>query len=136
LTTQAQQPLICSQCEAAVHPDTTECLDCGEPLDLERERSTVSSPARRRRVVSPARRRAALRVAIRMYAEAGYVVLSQTSTTAQLMRKKEFSPGLSLLGWLFGVGFLNLLYYVFIKQDEHIYLEIGLDGLATVIEQE
>jgi hypothetical protein len=87
-------------------------------------------------VASPARRRVALRAAIRMYAEDGYVVLSQTNTTAQLVRKKEFSSGLFLLGCLFfGIGFLYLFHYALIEQDEHIYIEIEQDGLATVIEQ-
>lgn len=55
----------------------------------------------------------------------GYVVTVQDSTTAQLVRRKQFSCLIATLSFLFfGVGFFLYLFYFLAQRDETIYLDL------------
>jgi hypothetical protein len=71
----------------------------------------------------------ALDAEIRRYAAAGYRVVSQTPTSAQLVKPKEFSLPWSVL-WFFvcGVGVLVYIFYYLAKQDTIVHLSLNDDG--------
>lgn len=57
--------------------------------------------------------------------QSGYQVMYETPTTAQLVKKKQFSCLFATLWFLvFGIGFLIYLFWYMAKQDEVIYLDI------------
>ena len=60
----------------------------------------------------------------------GHRVLSQTDTTAQLVRPKQFSFAAALFFLVIGVGVGLLLYvlYYLAKQDEAVYLNVTPGG--------
>jgi hypothetical protein len=80
-------------------------------------------------------RSAALQARINFYVGMGYRVISQTDTTAQLVRPKRFSLVwfliwlLLLIGWLF-----YLFYHLFLKREIQVYLSV--DELGRVNERE
>jgi hypothetical protein len=62
---------------------------------------------------------------INRYVNQGYRVVSQTETTAQLIRPKQFSCLFASLWFLlFGVGLLFYLFYYWSKKDDTIYLQL------------
>lgn len=68
-----------------------------------------------------------LKAQIREAVQLGYHLTQQTSTTAQLVRAKQFSCLFATLWFLvFGIGFLIYLFYYMAKKDDVIYLD--LDG--------
>ncbi len=55
----------------------------------------------------------------------GYVVTVQDSTTAQLVRRKQFSCLVATLSFLFfGVGFFIYLFYFLAQRDDTVYLDL------------
>jgi hypothetical protein len=77
-------------------------------------------------------RRAILQAAIKDRVRRGYRVMSQTDTTAQVVKAKTFSFGFALL-WLlvFGVGVTVYLLHYAAKRDRQHYLTV--DGRGRVI---
>ncbi len=75
-----------------------------------------------------------LKAQIKIAIGKGYHVVSETSTTAQLVRKKKFSCLFATL-WLFvfGIGFLIYLFWYLAKKDEMIYLDIEAQKQATIV---
>jgi len=60
--------------------------------------------------------------------EQGFVVVSQTETSVQLIKKKQFSLVWALLWFLvLLVGLLIYLFYYIAKSDKSIYLSV-VDG--------
>ena len=82
--------------------------------------------------MAPEQRQAILAAEIRRFAGQGFRVVSQTETSAQLVRPKTFNLILALLGLLFLVVglFVYLLYYAS-KRDELLYLAVAEDGTVT-----
>lgn len=80
-------------------------------------------------LISPEQRREALQKEINKYVSRGFRVVSQTDTTAQLMKPKTFGF-LWALAWLllFGVGILVYLFYYWAKKDETVYLQVDEEG--------
>lgn len=74
-------------------------------------------------------RQAILQVEISKYIRRGYRVVSQTVTTAQLVKPKSFSFFWALVWLLLAVlpFFIYLIYYA-AKRDSTIYIEVGGDG--------
>jgi ABC-type Fe3+ transport system permease subunit len=78
--------------------------------------------------------RAALEREIQSWLRRGYVVVSQTGTSAQLRRPKRFSIVWALL-WtcVAGVGLLvYLFYHLLLKKDHWAYLTVRPDGKVDV----
>lgn len=75
------------------------------------------------------KRREALQREIRKYLGQGYHVVSQSDTTAQLVKPKTFSLLWALI-WLlcFGVGLIVYLLYYWSKKDTNVYLEVDNFG--------
>jgi len=68
-------------------------------------------------------RREILQHEINSYVKKGYRVISQTDTTAQLVKPKKFS-----LFWaIIGILIIYLLWYL-AKRDKQIYIEVTLTG--------
>lgn len=66
-----------------------------------------------------------LKAQVRIAVEHGYQVVSQTHTTAQLMRKKQFSCLIATVLFLcFAIPFFIYLFYYLAKKDGLIYLDI------------
>ena len=66
-----------------------------------------------------------LKAQVRIAVEHGYQVVSQTHTTAQLMRKKQFSCLIATVLFLcFAIPFFIYLFYYLGKKDDYIYLDI------------
>ncbi len=67
---------------------------------------------------------------INWYVSQGYEVVSQTETSAQLVRPKQLSFVWALLWTLVAlVGFLvYIFYHLAIKKEKTVYLTIGADG--------
>jgi hypothetical protein len=70
---------------------------------------------------------------INWYVKQGYhVVVSQTETSAQLVKPKRFSFIWALLWFLvLGIGFLVYLFYYLGKRDQTVYLAVGADGKVS-----
>ena len=63
------------------------------------------------------------------YVRQGYRVVSQTETSAQLVRPKQFSIMWFLLGLLaVGVGAVLYIIYYMMKRDATVYLTVQPDG--------
>lgn len=74
-------------------------------------------------------RNAVLQREISRYLRRGYRVLSQTSTTAQLIKPKKFSLFWALVWLMFwGVGILVYILYYMAKRDRQVYVEVDIDG--------
>lgn len=66
---------------------------------------------------------------IRYYVKAGYRVVSQNSTRAQLMRPKRFSYLWASLWFLmFGIGLIFYVFWYMSQKDDVIYLELLPNG--------
>jgi hypothetical protein len=77
-------------------------------------------------------RRARLQNEIGKYIKKGFRVLSQTDTTAQLVKPKKFSFLWAIFWFLFlFVGLLVYLIYYLSKHDETIYIEVSSSGKIT-----
>lgn len=82
--------------------------------------------------ISTEARNAILQREIASYLRKGFRVVSQTHTTAQLIKPKKFSlvwAFLWLLVWIFGV--LIYLIYFAAKRDQQVYLEIDERGFVV-----
>ena len=80
-------------------------------------------------LLSTEERRGILEREIKKYVRRGYRVVSQTDTTAQLVRAKKFSCLWALL-WLlvFGIGLIVYLIYYAAKRDDQVYIEVDERG--------
>ncbi len=68
---------------------------------------------------------AALQTQINEYVRKGYVVQSQTETSAQLVKPKVFSFVWAFLWFLLlGVGVLIYIFYYMSKNDQTVYLSV------------
>lgn len=88
-------------------------------------------------IASSATRRAALQNSIATYLAQGYRVVSQTDTTAQLVKPKQFSCLLAAIGaalfWT-GFGLLFLVGYVIYylaSKDQQIYIMVDEYGTVS-----
>jgi len=70
---------------------------------------------------------------INAYLGQGYRVISQTDTTAQLIRPKQFSCLLASFFLIFTLGLILILYlfYYLSQKDQALYIEVGVDGKIT-----
>ena len=67
----------------------------------------------------------------------GYVIVSQTDTTAQLRCRKHFSIFWALFWLVIGAGvglFLYVAWYTLVKRDKTAYLRITHDGQVLLSE--
>ncbi len=81
---------------------------------------------------SPEQRREILQNRINQYVKQGYRVVSQTDTTAQLIKPKQFSCLWATLWFLLlGIGILIYLFYYASIRDEQIYLKVDMYGMVT-----
>lgn len=67
---------------------------------------------------------------VRYYAYYGFRVVSQTATTAQMVRPKSFSLTWASLWFVFGlgVGIFFYCFYYMAKRDETLYLQVRPTG--------
>ena len=78
-------------------------------------------------------RRAILQQEINKYVKQDYRVVSQTDTTAQLVRPKKFSCLIAVLALLVVViGFIIYLIYYASKKDDQIYIEVDENGKVRI----
>ena len=81
--------------------------------------------------VSLETRQAALQQAIGEYLAQGYRVLSQTDTTAQLVKPKQFGTLWFILWLLTGVLWIvYLAYYLAVKREGKVYLQVDPQGFV------
>lgn len=74
-------------------------------------------------------RRAILQRQIADLTRKGYRVVSQTDTTAQLVKPKTFSFLWAIIWFLaLGIGLLVYLIYYWSKRDQTVYLEVDEKG--------
>lgn len=67
-----------------------------------------------------------LKAQIKELTSKGYVVTVQDTTTAQLVRRKQFSCLVATLSFFFfGIGFFIYLFYFLAQRDETIYLDLS-----------
>ncbi len=79
-------------------------------------------------------RRAILLAAISERVRRGYRVVSQTDTSAQVMKPKTFSVGFAFLWFLVGgIGLLFYILYYVGKRDRQHYIEVDEYGRLTQI---
>jgi hypothetical protein len=77
-------------------------------------------------------RRAVLQQAIAHYTQSGYRVVSQTDTTAQLVKPRVFSCLWSVLWFLcFGIGLVLYILYYLSKRDAVIFVSVDENGRVT-----
>ncbi len=63
----------------------------------------------------------------------GYRVVSQTETSAQLLKPKVFSFVWAFVWFLLlGFGVLIYIFYYMAKKDKTVYLSVGADGSLQV----
>lgn len=69
---------------------------------------------------------------VQRYVKQGYRVVSQTETTAQLVRPKAFSClAATLWTLLLGIGLIFYLFWYASKKDDTIYLQVIDDRIKT-----
>jgi len=77
-------------------------------------------------------RRDILQREIAGYVKRGFVVQSQTDTTAQLIKRKKFSFLWALLWFLLaGVGLVVYLIWYAAKRDQSVYLSVDEAGRVS-----
>ena len=77
-------------------------------------------------------RRDILQREIAAYVKRGFVVQSQTDTTAQLVKRKKFSFLWALLWFLLaGVGLVVYLIWYAAKRDQSVYLSVDEVGRVS-----
>jgi len=81
------------------------------------------------RGISIERRREILQNEINRYIRQRYRVVSQTDTTAQLIRPKSFSRLWFLIWALLLIGWIFYLAWYWMKRDDQVYLEVDENGL-------
>ncbi len=91
------------------------------------------------RELTIAERRAILDQEVASYAQQGYLVLSRSDTTAQLVKPKRFSclwAFVWLLVTIFLLGIGMIIYWIWhaSKKNKGLYLEVDLYGNVTRIE--
>lgn len=77
-------------------------------------------------------RRRILQSEVQRYIGRGFRVISQTETTAQLVRPKRFSFLWAFL-WLlaFGIGLIVYLFWYWSRRDETVYLQVDEQGRVS-----
>jgi type VI protein secretion system component VasF len=76
--------------------------------------------------------RVALQERVRHYVGQQYRVVSQTDTTAQLIKAKRFSLVWFLIWCCTVVGWLGYLFYhLFLKRERQVYLMVDSQGRVT-----
>lgn len=84
-----------------------------------------------RQEVSAETQRATLQQAISEYVAQGYRVLSQTDTTAQLVKPKQFGTLWFILWLLTGVLWIAyLFYYLAVKREGRVYIQVDPFGIV------
>ena len=79
-------------------------------------------------------RREILQQYIYAYIQQGYRVVSQTDTTAQMVKPKQFSFGWAFFWLLVAVvGLLLYIFYFMASSDQQIYLEVDLYGQVKTV---
>jgi hypothetical protein len=73
-------------------------------------------------------RRSILQAEIARYIRQGYRVISQTDTTAQLVKPKRFSWFWFVMNVLWIFGWLLYLIYFAAKRDQQVYIEVDANG--------
>lgn len=80
---------------------------------------------------------AMLQAAIDNYIAAGYRITSQTPTSAQLVRPKQFSCLLATISFLlFGIGVVIYLFYFASLRDDVTYLHVDQSGQVQARHQD
>ncbi|MHB8481279.1 MAG: hypothetical protein ACYDBV_00875 [Nitrospiria bacterium] len=70
-----------------------------------------------------------LESAIQYYLQKGFRIIRQTDDSVQLLKPKEFSFPIALLGlFLFFIGFIIYMLIYLNEKDETVYLTVGTDG--------
>jgi hypothetical protein len=97
--------------------------------------NNVNGPSAESIALMQATQQRALQDRVNKYIRDGYRVVSQSPTTAQLVRPKKFSLFFFLLWLIVGLGFGALVYigWYMAKRDEQIYLVV--DANARVSER-
>ena len=76
-------------------------------------------------------RRAVLQKSINWYTSRGFRVVSQTDTTAQLVKPKQFSCLIATLSFLLvGIGLLIYVFIYMASKDQTVYITIDENGKA------
>ncbi len=82
--------------------------------------------------MSQSQRTELLQQEITKYVRKGFHVVSQTETTAQLVKPKNFSLLWALLWFLlFGIGLIIYLIWYWSRRDQTVYLEVSPMGKIT-----
>jgi predicted amidophosphoribosyltransferase len=125
----------CLNCGTELPEATIICTSCGrlaQQLEAVQQQPEVVQQQSVSARMSLAERRAILEQAIAKYSSSGYRVVSQTDTTAQMVKPRVFSCLWSLL-WLlfFGIGLIIYILYYLSKRDGIIYLSVDRNGQLT-----
>lgn len=82
--------------------------------------------------LSTEQRQAILKKEITQYVGEGWIVINETGTSANLVRKKKFSFWWALLWFLLlFVGLIVYIFYYMSKNDETAYISVGRSGEIT-----
>jgi zinc-ribbon domain len=126
---------FCSECGAAIDVAAKFCSGCGTQVNAPAEGVTAvpvspASASSQPATLSLEERREILHAELGRYALAGYRVVAQTDTTAQLIRPKTFSCLIAavLLAFTFGILLVPYLIWYVARRDEQVYLEIDERG--------
>jgi hypothetical protein len=84
------------------------------------------------RGLSIEQRREILQREIHKYLRRGYRVISQTDTTAQLVKPKEFSCLWFLINMLLLIGWIFYLAWYWSKRDTQVYIEVDINGSVKI----
>ena len=118
----------CKSCGKSIPQDSEICPYCNkrqsEPNVLTAATSSTPLALDQRRLV--------LQQSVAHYSAHGYRVVSQTDTTAQMMRPKRFSFVAAVLWFfLFGIGLLVYIFYYLAKRDSLLFVQVDEFGKVT-----
>lgn len=116
--------VTCPKCGAVLSPDANFCPACGLP------RSSAANS-----VVS-GQSKLLLRV-VGYYSQKGFRVTSQTDTTAQLLRPKQFNGCLAVFLFILAVlPFVIYLIYYLTSSDTVLYITVNPDLSVTFVKND
>ena len=73
-----------------------------------------------------------LKKAMLWYLQQGYHVVSQTDYSVQLLKPKQFSCLIAIIGLiLVGIGLLLYIFWYMAQKDQRVYLEVDKYGVVV-----
>jgi hypothetical protein len=117
---------------AASNPPTFTSSNLNSVAPANKESQSVIAQPVTANGLSIDQRREILQREINKYLRQGYRVISQTDTTAQLVKPKVFSCLWFLINMILLIGWIFYLLWYWSKRDTQVYIEVDINGRVKI----